>query len=92
MKRIFKHLGYHLEVNHPISKKYLGYVKIDNLPEGTVTGYYSRKLETLNHVATKGTKQFILQGEFYTELIPLCGKILGDKKKVLEQSQAWRIK
>ena len=91
---IFKHLGYHLEITHPISKKYLGYVKIEQgiVPDDAVTGYYSRKLQTLNHLATRGTKQFMLEGEFITELIPLCGKILGDKKKVLEQSQAWRIK
>ena len=90
MKRVFKHLGYHLEAYHPISKKYLGYIKIDKVADNTTTGYYSRKLETLNHIATKGSKQFLLEGEFITELIPLCGRIIGDSKAVLERSQAWR--
>ena len=90
MKRVFEHLGYHLEAYHPISKKYLGYVKIDEVADNTTTGYYSRKLETLNHIATKGSKQFLLEGEFITELIPLCGRIIGDSRAVLERSQAWR--
>jgi hypothetical protein len=90
MKRVFKHLGYHLEAYHPISKKYLGYVKIDEVADNTTTGYYSRKLETLNHIVTKGSKQFLLEGEFITELIPLCGRIIGDSRAVLERSQAWR--
>tara|TARA_R110002153_G_scaffold15953_1_gene56679 strand:+ start:72 stop:344 length:273 start_codon:yes stop_codon:yes gene_type:complete len=90
MERVFEHLGYHLEAYHPISKKYLGYVKIDEVADNTTTGYYSRKLETLNHIATKGSKQFLLEGEFITELIPLCGRIIGDSRAVLERSQAWR--
>jgi|TARA_R110000803_G_scaffold79904_1_gene145621 hypothetical protein len=94
MERVFEHQGYHLEAYHPISKKYLGYVKIEEgiVPDDAVTGYYSRKLETLNHIATKGSKQFILEGEFITELIPLCGRIIGDSNAVLERSQAWRSK
>jgi len=92
MERIFENVGYHLEVMHPVTKKYLGHIKIEDgiVPEDAPTGYYSRKLEKLNHIAQRGTKQFILQGEFITELIPLCGKIIGDKMKVLERSQEWR--
>ena len=62
--RTFKHLGYHLEVTHPISKKYLGYVKIeqDIVPDDAVTGYYSRKLQTLNHRCNKRHKAIYVAG------------------------------
>ena len=78
MRKIFEDLGYHLDVLDPITKKYIGSIKIEKgiVPEDAPIGYASRKLEKLNHIARKGTKTIHVEGEFITELFPLCGKKL----------------
>lgn len=85
MKETFKHIGYHLNVFDKDTKKYIGYIKIQEgkskkiMIKGkeAITGYYSRKVEKLNHEYYKGRKlQGTLQGEYLTELMALCGKVI----------------
>jgi hypothetical protein len=72
----FELVGYH--VDYYQDGKFMGSVRIEKKDRPTC-GYQSRILETANQNITIKKNKTIRKGtEFYTELIPLCGKVVGD--------------
>tara|TARA_Y100000389_G_C17471166_1_gene531152 strand:- start:18150 stop:18458 length:309 start_codon:yes stop_codon:yes gene_type:complete len=88
----FELLGYHLDIYDARTKKYLGHVAIPtevNVPERKL-GYEGRKLEYIQATGKRATKHVKFKGEYITELVPLCGKIVGDKHKTIQEAHEWR--
>ena len=85
--KIFEHLGYHLDLYCKHTYKYQGSVKIDNPDPDRKHSYSGRKVEYINSIGHKSTKQKQFTGEFLTEVIPLCGRVLGDAKQVIAASR-----
>lgn len=91
MEKIFKHIGYHLDVYCIHTKKYLGSITLaehyhENC-EKRIKGYNGRIQQKLLARGRKGTKEVKFNGEYITELIPLCGRIVGDRFATLAESR-----
>lgn len=79
MNSVFHIVGHHLDLYDKITNKYVGSVEVsvDNYPD-RVHGYAGRTTERINANARRnGGKLFPIQGQFITELMPVCGKIKG---------------
>tara|TARA_B100000519_G_C14253758_1_gene443902 strand:+ start:989 stop:1267 length:279 start_codon:yes stop_codon:yes gene_type:complete len=92
MKTTFEHLGFHLDIYCKNTFKYLGTIPQHNNTNNRTVGYFGRKLEIVKAQGNKGNKQVDFNGEYITELVPLCGRIVGNRFQTLEQSKAWQIK
>ena len=91
MKTVFQHIGYHLDLYCKHTYKYQGSVTIDNPDANRVHGYHGRKLETINARGRKGTKTIDFNDDYITELIPLCGRIVGDRFATLAQARMRQV-
>ncbi len=87
----FEHHGYHID--YWVNSKYVGSIKTDT-PDRDQTGYVGRQTFTLADPITvnkNGGRDVTLPAgvQVTTELIPICGKIIGDtledKLNVLKQ-------
>ncbi len=91
----FQHVGYHLDVYCVHTKKYLGSVDVpDHLHKNCIDrkkGYYGRKQEKIVATGRRGTKDIKFSGEYITELIPLCGRIVGDRFATIAQARMKNI-
>ena len=67
-----KLIGYHLEFycNH----KYMGFINTDK-PDNDLYGYYSRKKYICQDDIKLGKKTIKKGVEYYTEIIPIMGRI-----------------
>lgn len=92
MKQTFEHLGFHLDIYCKNTFKFLGTIPQHTNTDKRILGYSGRKLESIKSVGRKGTKEVKFNGNYLTELTPLCGRIVGDRFQTLEQSKAWQIK
>lgn len=81
----FEHLGYHLDLYCPRTGKYEGSITVDDEP-GRERGYFGRKKETLDAIGRKGLKEKKFSGEYITELVPLCGRLVGDRFNTLRDA------
>ena len=85
----FQHVGYHLDVYCIHTKKYLGSITLPETVNKNITqrqkGYYGRKEEIIVATGRRGTKDVKFKGKYITELIPLCGRIVGDRFATIEQ-------
>lgn len=91
MQKIFQHIGYHLDLYCKHTSKYQGSVTIDNPDTDRIHGYHGRKLETINATGRKGTKTITFNDDYFTELIPLCGRIVGDRFATLQQARMRQV-
>ena len=87
--KIFEDLGYNID--YYINRKYIGSKTITE-PDRDKTGYEGRREEALK-------EDIILKGKKYkkgtivlTECVPLCGRIKGNVREVLERSVSWRVR
>lgn len=76
----FEHLGY--DIDYWVNSKYVGSIKIQT-PDRDQTGYTGRQTYTLADAITvckNSGKNITLPAgvQVTTELIPICGKIIGD--------------
>lgn len=74
----FEHLGYHLDLYCPRTKKYEGSITVEDEPNRE-RGYFGRRKEVVNAIGRKGMKEKKFNGKFLTELVPLCGRLVGDR-------------
>lgn len=72
----FELIGYH--VDYYQDGEYMGSIEIDE-PDRDSFGYQSRKYENATvNIKLKKDKVIRKGTMYYTELIPLCGKVVGD--------------
>lgn len=90
MSNTFEKLGYSIDVLDPITKKYLGCFTLPTTVKLEQFGYNSRRVEYLDMIIKKGTKKVKVQGDYILENQVLCGRVIGDRFKVLEQTHEWR--
>lgn len=86
----FEILGYQLDVICPQTKKYLGSINLAFDDEDRPHGYTGRRIEQLCTTGHKASKKVKFDGEYITELLPLCGKLKGDKHKTIQEAHEWR--
>ena len=86
----FEIMGYQLDVICPETKKYLGSIDLAFDDEDRPNGYQGRKMERLDTIGHKATRKVKFKGLFLTELVPICGKVLGDKHKTIQEAHEWR--
>ena len=86
----FENLGYQLDVICPETRKYLGSVNVDAPKTDREFGYAGREMESLDVVGHKATRKVKFKGLFLTELVPICGKVLGDKHNTIQEAHEWR--
>ena len=83
----FEHLGYHLDLYCPRTKKYEGSITLSDEVVKTYgdreKGYVGRREESIVAVGRKGMKEKNFSGEYITELVPLCGRLVGDRFNTL---------
>lgn len=83
----FEHLGYHLDLYCPRTKKYEGSITLSDhiveTYEGREMGYVGRKEEFIIAEGRKGMKEKVFSGDYITELVPLCGRLVGDRFNTL---------
>lgn len=84
---VFEVLGYHIDVFE--ANKYLGSIKIAE-PDREVMGYSGRQLKYICGNVRKGHNVKFVEGEYFTECVPVCGKIKTDRFKILENAHEWR--
>lgn len=84
---IFENLGWHID--YRLNGKYIGSELVSE-PDRFKTGYEGRVQRELE-------EDIILRGKRYkkgtlvvTECVPLCGRVKGDRLKILEDSVEWR--
>ncbi len=91
----FQHVGYHLDVYCIHTKKYLGSVDVPDHLHNNIKdrkkGYYGRKEEKIVATDRRGTKYIKFSGKYITELIPLCGRIVGDRFATIGQARIKNI-
>lgn len=75
----FELLGYHADYYQ--DGKYLGSEKLST-PDREITGYHGRTYEVATRDIRIGKKMIKKGTKFYTELSPICGKVIGDIFKV----------
>jgi len=87
MESVFEHLGWHID--YFIGRKYIGSELVSE-PDRGKTGYEGRVQRYLD-------KDIVLRGKRYkagtlvtTQCVPLCGRIVGNSLKVLENASEWR--
>jgi len=87
MESVFEHLGWHID--YYLDRRYIGSELISE-PDREKTGYEGRVRRHL-------TEDIVLRGKKYkagtlvaTECVPLCGRIVGNSFKVLENASEWR--
>ena len=93
MKTPFEILGYHKELYHVETGKYLGYIRMQ-VPDRAESkfGYFGRVKMHVKGTIVKNGKESKVDGEFVTECIPVCGAIRKeqDRFKTIEQGHEWR--
>ena len=91
MKSQFEIHGYHKELFHKETGKYVGYIPM-SVPDRAESkfGYFGRATMHVKGTARKSIRTFTVNDEFITECIPICGKIIGDKHKTIQQAHEWR--
>jgi hypothetical protein len=50
---------------------------------GRERGYFGRKQQSIVAVGRKGMKEKNFNGDYITELVPLCGRLVGDRFNTL---------
>tara|TARA_R110002153_G_scaffold30395_1_gene93196 strand:- start:1989 stop:2306 length:318 start_codon:yes stop_codon:yes gene_type:complete len=78
-QEIFSHLGYHLDVFHLKTRKFMGSILMSKSFEDSGErqyGYEGRKVEHLKAHGMKALNRVAFDGEYITELIPLCGRVI----------------
>lgn len=78
----FQHLGYHLDLYCPKTMKYMGSIETEDDPERDC-GYFGRRKEKIDCIGRKGLKEVKFNDEYITELVPLCGRLVGDRFNTL---------
>lgn len=83
----FEHLGHHLDLYCPRTGKYEGSITLSDDVVKTYgnrdRGYFGRMKETVIDVGRKGMREKNFNGEYITELVPLCGRLVGDRFNTL---------
>ena len=78
--------GYHID--HFQDGKFLGSIKIDE-PDRDSYGYLSRKYELATKEIRFSKNKVIRKGTtYYTELVPICGKVIGDIFEIRKPKQS----
>jgi hypothetical protein len=88
MKAEFEIVGYHREYYNS-RKKYIGSERMDT-PDRNVMGYQGRYSHNAEERITIGKKSIKAGEVYYTECVPVCGRLKGtfkDKMQVLENSR-----
>lgn len=87
----FEILGYHKELYHKETGKYVGYVRM-SVPDRAESkfGYFGRLTMHVKGTAIRNGKEFSVDDEYLTECLPVCGKIIGDKHKTIQDAHEWR--
>lgn len=88
MKAEFEIVGYHREYRNSRGK-YIGGIFLDT-PDRDTMGYQGRTSHTAKERISIGKKSIKTGELYYTECVPLCGKLKGslqDKIQVLENSR-----
>jgi len=78
MGQVFNIVGYHLELRDQYTNKFIGSMQFDPADSDRPHGYSGRGLQYCKGTATKTGKSFPVDGYYVTEIIPICGKIIGD--------------
>ena len=88
MKTEFEIFGYHLDFY--CANKYMGSIECEK-PEDDIYGYHSRKNYICDKNIKLGKKTIKKGAEYYTEVIPLCGRFKGTQEEKIQAMIKSRI-
>jgi hypothetical protein len=83
----FEHLGWHID--YYFNRKYIGSELLEK-PDREKTGYEGRIRKVLDKDLVLKGKKYKMGSIVYTECIPLCGKVVGDRLRIVEDAHDWR--
>lgn len=91
MKTQYEIIGYHKELYDVHTGKYIGHVNMTH-PDRAKNkfGWFGRVTMHVKGTAVRNSKEFDVDGEYITECIPVCGRIIGDAHRELQKAHEWR--
>jgi hypothetical protein len=87
MDNRFEHLGWHID--YYLGRKYIGSELLDK-PDREKTGYEGRIQKVLDEDLVLKGKRYKKGTMVKTECIPLCGRIVANRMKIIEEAHEWR--